>query len=132
MDARQLAKSIRNGDLSAIVPKLAVFDRIEVSNIMDAEYVGIPNMPADWAPLLRRSNDADFVGSSMNWCTKQPGSQVSNSDNKVMERVMGDMKKHGRVCTLIHRPLASSPHHQLPNIPKASPGRFKMDSMVRT
>ena len=72
-DARQLAKDICSGALEHHgLPKNILFDRIDVSNIIDTEYVGIPNVLADWAPFLSTTNQhSTLLGYSMNWVPKQ-------------------------------------------------------------
>jgi len=57
------------------LPKSTCFDRIDVSNIIDSEYVGISNVLADWTPLLSKTNRcATILGYSMNWVPKQADS----------------------------------------------------------
>lgn len=77
VDARNLAKGIRSGILmSHGLPKSISFDRIDVSNILDTEYVGLAGVLADWGPLLKKDNPhATLLGYSMNWVPKQPCSQ---------------------------------------------------------
>ena len=58
------------------LPKSISFDRIDVSNILDTEYVGLAGVLADWGPLLKKDNPhATLLGYSMNWVPKQPCSQ---------------------------------------------------------
>jgi hypothetical protein len=97
-DARELSKDISSGKLSSITPSSVVFDRIEVSNICDTEYVGIPDVLANWAPFLRRSDDAAIVGCLTNWAPKQPGAVAHNCDDKVISCITDKMIKDGRVC----------------------------------
>ncbi|KAF8891944.1 hypothetical protein CPB84DRAFT_1368633 [Gymnopilus junonius] len=81
VDARQLAKNLGDGIYeSQGLTKDTVFDRIDVSNIIDTEYVGIPNVLADWAPFLNKNNKcAAILGYSMNWVPKQYNSEPGNA-----------------------------------------------------
>jgi hypothetical protein len=97
MDARTLAQDIRSGKLSETIPPSIVFDRVEVSNTLDSEYIGISNILDDWAPFLKRRGDAAIVGSFMNWTSKQPGSQASNCEKEVLSALTAKMSKDGRV-----------------------------------
>jgi hypothetical protein len=99
-DARKLAQGFRDGSLGDIAPPSLAFDRIEVSNIFDTEYVGIPRVLADWTPLLKHSDDAAIIGSFMNWAPKQPGSSAKNSSQRVISRITKQMIEDGRVCPL--------------------------------
>lgn len=71
-DARALSRDIRSGALGSHgLPKHTHFDRIDVSNIIDPEYVGIANVLADWSPYLNKTNrHATLLGYSMNWVPK--------------------------------------------------------------
>jgi len=48
------------------LPASIRFDRIEVSNILDANYVGMRGVLTHWAPFLAESNTAAIVGYFMN------------------------------------------------------------------
>jgi hypothetical protein len=98
MDTRQLAQEVRDGTLAHLVPPTATFDRIEVSNIFDTEYVGIPGVIESWGPFLKTSTDAAIVGSFMNWAPKQPGSVAKNCQKDVVRRLTSAMAADGRVC----------------------------------
>jgi hypothetical protein len=95
-DASQLSRDIRNGALSSIPQQLS-FDRIEVSNIMDHNYLDIPTVISDWGSLLKKTPHATLLGSFMNWHIDQLNSSSNNCDEKTMHLMMDDMKKHGRV-----------------------------------
>jgi hypothetical protein len=79
VDARDLAGMLQ-ADISA--GKLRAFDRIEVSNIIDVEYVGMKRVLADWGPLLNKDNKhAALVGVLLNWHVNEPrGTPYSASD----------------------------------------------------
>ncbi|KDR80410.1 hypothetical protein GALMADRAFT_242832 [Galerina marginata CBS 339.88] len=95
-DARELAKTLHSGTYKAHgLPKNIVFDRIDVSNIIDNEYVGIPNILIDWAPFLSKTNRcATIVGFSMNWVPKQHNSQPGPA---AMERLVGKLMDMGKI-----------------------------------
>lgn len=78
-DARILQRTLKS---NASFPK--VFDRIEVSNIMDKNYVGM-SVLSDWGPLLNKSNPhSAIVGLFMNWPTwKESGNALSSSSSDV-------------------------------------------------
>jgi hypothetical protein len=103
MDARQLAKDIRSGSLSAAIPASISFDRVEVSNTFDSEYIGIEQVLANWAPLLKRVDDAAIIGSFMNWAPKQRGAMSTTCSQTVLSRIRMAMARDGRV-----RPLSSA------------------------
>lgn len=67
-DARLLPQLIRDNVLSELnIPSSIKFDRIEVSNILDENYVGIHDVLTMWAPILQQSKNAAIVGYFMNW-----------------------------------------------------------------
>jgi hypothetical protein len=77
-DARLLPQLIRDnvgGGLN--LPSSIRFDRIEVSNILDFNYVGIHDVLTLWAPFLQESRKAAIIGYFMNWAvsgkSKLPG-----------------------------------------------------------
>lgn len=80
-DASDLSQMIRRGHLSksGVLPSTK-FDRIEVSNIIDAEYVGIPGVLETWGPFLKETKHATLIGSSMNWPMRQKGADASSVD----------------------------------------------------
>jgi hypothetical protein len=96
-DACRLAKDIRSGTLSEAIPPSISFDRVEVSNTFDSEYIGVTKLLADWAPLLKRVDDAAIVGSFMNWAPKQRGAMTSSCDQTTLSRITKAMAKDGRV-----------------------------------
>jgi hypothetical protein len=76
-DASNLSSVIRQGDLSPYgIPSSTKFDRIEVSNILDANYVGIPGVLEAWGPFLKVNKYATLIGSFMNWPTLQNGANA--------------------------------------------------------
>jgi hypothetical protein len=78
------------------------FDRIEVSNILDANYVGIEGVLSEWAPLLKNSHTAIIVGYFMNWTAMQEGSRALSAEPKVMKKLMNRLMEEGRVSEIYH------------------------------
>lgn len=71
-EACLLSESIRQNDLIGYgIPASIGFDRIAVSNILDANYVGLRDVLTHWAPLLAKSSTAVIVGYFMNWIARQ-------------------------------------------------------------
>jgi hypothetical protein len=94
-DARDLAKNLHMGTfVGQGLPKGIRFDRIDVSNIIDTEYVGVPNVLQDWAPLLSDTNRfATIVGYSMNWVPKQPGAKPGEGESMKICKKLAEMGK---------------------------------------
>lgn len=95
-DTVKLAETISKNDLLSLdLPSNVRFDRIEVSNIMDLEYVGIPGVIDAWGGLLKRTRDATLVGYFMNWAHHQPGGQpgLGGDTRKLTDKLV----KAGRV-----------------------------------
>ncbi|KAK7445724.1 hypothetical protein VKT23_014719 [Stygiomarasmius scandens] len=81
-DAVNLVTDIRNGRISG-VPRTALFDRIEVSNVVDENYIGLKRVLDAWGPLVNRANkEAALIGLFMNWYTlpSGPGAGMSLED----------------------------------------------------
>ncbi|KAG7443862.1 uncharacterized protein BT62DRAFT_934454 [Guyanagaster necrorhizus] len=74
-DARDLPRTLK---IHASFPKS--FDRIEVSNIVDKNYVGM-SVLSDWGPMLNKSNPhAAIIGLFMNWpAWKEAGNALCSS-----------------------------------------------------
>ena len=67
-EACGLARAIKSGRLTELdLPPSMRFDRIEVSNILDAQYVGVDAVLTTWGPLLSDNPFATIVGYFMNW-----------------------------------------------------------------
>lgn len=83
-DARALAKDLRSGVLeSQGLPKSIRFDRIDVSNVIDNYYIGLPNVLSDWGPFLSGTNPcATLLGYSMNWVPAQFDATAQPKDIK--------------------------------------------------
>jgi len=87
-DARLLPKGIREGLISRCgIPSSIRFDRIEVSNILDANYVGINNVLLNWSPLMAESNTV-IVGYFMNWFTIQENARAQNASPTIARSIL--------------------------------------------
>lgn len=104
-DARELAKNIRTGVYEAQgLMKSMAFDRIDVSNIIDLEYVGVANVLTDWTPFLSKTNKfSTILGYSMNWVPKQHNSDPGENSN-AMSKITKKLMEMGKV---IHREKSS-------------------------
>ncbi|ESK84859.1 hypothetical protein Moror_14953 [Moniliophthora roreri MCA 2997] len=61
---------------------LRLFDRIEVSNVMDKQYLGIDKVLATWGPLLNRNRAGSAIISSfINWASNYPKARAANDDS---------------------------------------------------
>ena len=88
-DARLLPKGIREGVISAGgIPPSIRFDRIEVSNIFDANYVGINDVLLNWSPLMAEGNASVIVGYFMNWFAIQEDSRAQNTSKNITLSIM--------------------------------------------
>ncbi|KAF9543454.1 hypothetical protein CPC08DRAFT_824152 [Agrocybe pediades] len=106
MDTRELAKNISSGlHAKDGMPKGFAFDRVDVSNIIDKGYVGIPSVLADWTPLLKRTNvHATIIGYSMNWAPNQPGGEPDERETlRIMKRLIA-MNKISANFNMAHFP----------------------------
>lgn len=84
------------------VPASVRFDRIEVSNILDVNYIGIEGVLDGWASLLKTSKTAAIVGYFMNWVAIQPDGRAESAGPKVMKQLMDRLKKEGKVHGISH------------------------------
>jgi hypothetical protein len=88
-DARLLPKYIRKGLISGYgIPPSIRFDRIEVSNILDANYVGINNVLLNWSPLMAERNTSVIVGYFMNWFTIQEDGRAQHAGETTARRIL--------------------------------------------
>ena len=85
LEACQLSKSIRRNEFVEYgIPASIGFDRIAVSNILDANYVGLRGVLTHWAPLLAKSSTAVIVGYFMNWVARQEDGRAEGAGNFVL------------------------------------------------
>jgi len=68
LPVQQLVEDLQQGKLSknGLSPTIK-FDRIDVSNILDDNYVGIEPLLTKWKPFLADTKHAAIVGYFMNW-----------------------------------------------------------------
>ena len=94
-DARELAGNIQSGTYTSQgLLKNRNFDRIDVSNIIDAEYLGISSVLAEFSPLLNKANPCPaMIGFSMNWVPKQHNSEPGPAE---MGKLMGRLMEMGK------------------------------------
>ncbi|KAG0697937.1 hypothetical protein DFH29DRAFT_944009 [Suillus ampliporus] len=96
-DASSLSRMIREDKLSSFgIPASVRFDRIEVSNIFDINYVGIRDVLTHWGPLLKESRTAALVGYFMNWVMIQPGGRAYSAGAIESKRLIHALVEKGR------------------------------------
>lgn len=87
--ASALPQGIRDGVFTMQgVPATIRFDRVEVSNILDANYVGIRGVLTSWGPLLADGSFAAVVGYFMNWVAIQEDGDAARGDRSVVKALM--------------------------------------------
>ncbi|KAJ8587573.1 hypothetical protein M405DRAFT_863636 [Rhizopogon salebrosus TDB-379] len=97
IEASHLSCIIREGVLSSFgIPASVCFDRIEVSNILDVNYLGTQVVLTHWGPLLKDTRTAALVGYFMNWTMVQPDGSVPNAGRSVAKELVSDFIKKGR------------------------------------
>ena len=93
-DAITLAKDIQQKRVS-----LGPFDRVEVSNIVDSNYVGIKNVLSGWGPLLKpNSTHSALIGCFMNWVPEQPGATSRDLPPQKLRDLTNLVYERGLVC----------------------------------
>ena len=103
-DALDLSKAVRNGELArAGIPSTTLFNRIDVSNIMDVEYVGIEKVISSWCSLLAPGTDSTLLGSFLNWVKTQEGAKLthirdSRRSRDLIKKGIDQLQEEGRVC----------------------------------
>jgi hypothetical protein len=98
-EAGMLSQVILDNELAPYgIPASIRFDRIEVSNVMDSNYVGINGVLTSWAPLLGGSNYATILGYFMNWTQLcQPDGSALNADRYIIKELLNSLVQKGRV-----------------------------------
>ena len=79
------------------LPASTRFDRIEVSNILDANYVGMRAVLTHWAPLLANNSSAAIVGYFMNWPAVQHGGKSSEAGPSVIKKLVSQAIERRKV-----------------------------------
>ncbi|KJA20347.1 hypothetical protein HYPSUDRAFT_203842 [Hypholoma sublateritium FD-334 SS-4] len=83
MEAISLSKDVMDGRLSDCdIPPWTEFHRIHVSNIVDANYVGLREVVKHWSPFLAETRNSVLVGYFMNWFTLQDNGSVCGLDKE--------------------------------------------------
>jgi len=97
-EASMLSQVILDNKLAPYgVPASIRFDRVEVSNIMDDNYVGIDGVLTAWGPLLAENPCATILGYFMNWTALgQPDGHVSNAGRDVYKELIVRLFKEGK------------------------------------
>ena len=87
-----LGRKIRDGSLAIDgIPSSIHFGRIEISNIIDANYVGLVNVLTTWSSLLCDNRTAATVGYVMNWFMIQGDGRVSGEGESVNTKLMNSL-----------------------------------------
>ncbi|GJE90137.1 zf-MYND and DUF4470 domain-containing protein [Phanerochaete sordida] len=88
--AVDLATSLRRGDLVSIgLPASTRFDRLDVSNLVDQDYIGITRIFEAWSGFLKLGGGAAIVGHFMNWPEREPTAEPEQKDvEHIVERLL--------------------------------------------
>ncbi|KAJ2924329.1 hypothetical protein H1R20_g12757, partial [Candolleomyces eurysporus] len=85
-EACGLANTIKSGRLTEIgLPPTMQFDRIEVSNILDSQYVGMEAVLVTWGPLLSDNRSATIVGYFLNWHISEKDGRPKTCSEEVID-----------------------------------------------
>ncbi|KAG2123462.1 hypothetical protein DEU56DRAFT_48468 [Suillus clintonianus] len=96
-DASNLSRLIREDDFSSFgIPSSVRFDRIDVSNILDVNYLGIRDVLTHWGPLLKKSRTAAIVGYFMNWAIVQPNGRAFAAGRIESPKIFRALVEKGR------------------------------------
>lgn len=97
-EACALAQGIVQGKFANFgIPSTIRFDRIDVSNIMDPNYVGIRGVIDAWGPLLVKTHTAALTGYFMNWVAFAENGRVADASKSVLIHTLNLMKRSNRV-----------------------------------
>ena len=97
-EATKLSALVQDGSLAEFgLPSSTRFDRIEVSNILDFNYVGLEKTLTHLGPLLAPTDDAVIVGYFMNWFMKQKDGRATGAGEEVMKRSIDRMLSRTKV-----------------------------------
>ena len=108
-EACALAQGIAQGRFSEWgVPSGTRFDRIDVSNIMDPNYVGIRGVMDAWGPLLAKTDNAALTGYFMNWVAFAEKGRIADAGPSAISGTLGLMKRAGRVCCRVDHLIGPS------------------------
>lgn len=85
----ELSADLKRGRFRNLgLPASIRFDRIEVSNIIDANYVGLREVVDQWGPLLAKQRNAVLVGYFMNWFLIHKNGRACGADPAAFEKAM--------------------------------------------
>ena len=85
------------------------FDRVEVNNIVDREYVGFGPLLEDWGTKLNSYNPhATLFGYSLNWIIHPRDGQTDGAGSELSSRLMRKLFNDGRVRSFSLLGLAQS------------------------
>lgn len=95
-DALALSKSLPS---SPGIKSDLKFDRIEVSNVIDLEYLlGVRKVLESWGSKLSTTNrHATLIGYSMDWAVTQARGKLTSTDQATMSKAMQRAMAAGRV-----------------------------------
>lgn len=71
------------------IPPWTEFHRIHVSNIVDANYVGLREVVTHWSPFLAETRSSVLIGYFMNWVALQGDGRVQGLDKKKSGEIIG-------------------------------------------
>lgn len=90
-ETTKLSHALRSDALRSLgLPATVRFDRIEVSNIMDRQYLGISRTMDAWGRFLK-ADDATLIGYFMDWVRHQPGGVPDASQYESLEERLRDV-----------------------------------------
>jgi hypothetical protein len=96
------------------IPASIRFDRIEVSNILDNNYLGINQVLTDWAPFLANGRYSTILGYFMNWAPmSQPDGMAMGAGGDVIRKLLRRLFRTYTVSIRIFWPLHLSTSHSL-------------------
>lgn len=100
MEAMELSRALASSRLLSLGLSANVrFDRIEVSNVIDEEYIGIVKIVHAWGTLLKKDRDATLVGYFMNWARGRPEADpITGGDTK---ELVDKLVQKGRVSPFL-------------------------------
>ncbi|KAI5479842.1 hypothetical protein MNV49_002654 [Pseudohyphozyma bogoriensis] len=87
-DAGDLATKIKAKSYGEL-PRGTTFDRIEVSNIVDSNYLGFQQVLKKFEGMLKTENShATLLASSLNWPAEQPDAEPSGAGERTVTELM--------------------------------------------
>ncbi|KAH8101977.1 hypothetical protein BXZ70DRAFT_987516 [Cristinia sonorae] len=94
----ELATRISTGYLYKCgISRSILFDRIDLSNIVECECVGISKALTDWEPYLAACKDATLLAHFRSWFSKQKGGHLSSVGEDTCSEILSNMLRDNRV-----------------------------------